>query len=658
MTRDDKQRAIEILQQHFEEQADAVREIDSRLCGYFVDMYTIPDQHNTYEILCAVKFLRLLRTYEFNHKKVRQVVRLREGEWQADERGLWHYVRGGIKQPGTNGDVVYRFEPFQIFVLASVFGFQTWINTENEIGSRSMLPTERVTDDGYIEDLRRLCIDFTFYAPRKTDKTGLSAFIQVVFFLLEDQNSEAYCCANSSDQSKLLFRRTTQMLRQLDEGKGRMRLTQTVADWRPQYHAIRNSSIRPLSAGGKTKDGMYAQLCCADEYGSAPYTNGKSDMKMLVDVIQSSMGPRREPLTFTTTTAGRISTGPFIEKLDALHRLLEKEFDFEDGSDMPGLGSDRTLCLCFEPDDWEKSDEEYLLTSRDLRRKINPMLGKIVQHQFYEDGAQKAKMEGDLGEFVSKFLNVYQRATTKEWVSPEEIRALQIDKRIDDCPDREGWIVFCGQDFSKGDDLNGNAYLAYNIRTDEFFADMDVYMSEEAVNDSPIHELLHKWAKDGWLHIVPGKTFDPAWPVNRIIELDGKGVNFAAFGYDPYNAKLVVNAMNQWVFELGLNPKDIIQPVRQNFATYNPAVSEFDYMVKRSRMAPDGNQIPDPMIHFSRNPLWPYCFGCCVLQESTDGMNNFKPVKKDGAASTKVDPVQMLLSGLILYDAAEGQIQK
>jgi hypothetical protein len=33
-------------------------------------------------------------------------------------------------------------------------------------------------------------------------------------------------------------------------------------------------------------------------------------------------------------------------------------------------------------------------------------------------------------------------------------------------------------------------------------------------------------------------------------------------------------------------------------------------------------------------------------------------VKKDGGAATKVDPVQMLLSGLILYDAAENQISK
>ena len=41
------------------------------------------------------------------------------------------------------------------------------------------------------------------------------------------------------------------------------------------------------------------------------------------------MGPRREPLTVTTTTAGRITSGPFIEKLESLHRLLEMELEWD-----------------------------------------------------------------------------------------------------------------------------------------------------------------------------------------------------------------------------------------------------------------------------------------------------------------------------------------
>jgi phage terminase large subunit-like protein len=190
----------------------------------------------------------------------------------------------------------------------------------------------------------------------------------------------------------------------------------------------------------------------------------------------------------------------------------------------------------------------------------------------------------------------------------------------------------------------------------EYFADMDAYMSEAAVNDSPIRELLLKWAADGWLHIVPGKTFDPAVAVNRIIELDAKNVNFFGFGYDPYNAKTVINALTQWLVDIGLDPKTLIKPVRQNFATYSPSVKEFDYMVKRGYQLPDGKWQSTPMIHLSNNPLWPWEFGNCQLAESTDGMENLKPVKATASASCKVDNVQMLLSALILHDIADGNI--
>lgn len=664
MTQDEKQFAHEVLICRLGEEidtgltvCDALRHIDPRLLQYFDDIAEKPSLHNGYEILCAVKFLRLLRTYEFNERRVQQIIKLREGEWQQDERGRWHHVRGGIKCPGTDTAHVYRWQPFQVFVLASVFGFHTWFDTGVQaIDKPELLLTEREREDGMVEDFRRLCNYFVLYTPRKTDKTGMSAFIQVVFFLMGDYNSEIYCCANAEFQSRILYGRTRFMLKDADT-KQRFDMTSKAIQWKPKFHQVRNAMIMPLTAGGKTKDGPFAELVNWDELGSSPYTNGKSDMMNLVNVMRSSMGPRREGLTFGTTTAGTITSGPFIDMLAGLHQNLLLELKFDSGEETPTLSQDRQLCLLLEPDDWEKYDEELLLTSKDIRRKINPMLGITCQHQFYEDSISdmyNGKMTR--GELFSKLFNVYSSNTVKGWLTPDDIRPLQIERRIDDCSRSYGWMVWAGFDFSKGDDLNGVSYLAYNPRTGEFFADMDSYMSEKAVNESPLRELLLKWAADGWLHIVPGQTFDPSWPVNRIIELDGKDVEFFGFGYDPFNAKMVINALSQWVFDIGLDPKQMIVPVSQKFGNYSPAVKEFDYMVRRSRDDGMGHQIPDPMIHFSQNPLWPWQFGNVMLQESNDGMENLKPVKRD--ANGKVDNVQMLLSALILYDAAETQINK
>ena len=147
MTKEQKQQAVAILSKHYDEQMKDVQEIDQRLCDYFSDMATHPERHNAYEILCAVKFLRLLRTYDFNHKKVRQVIRLREGEWSQDAHGMWHHVKGGIACPGTTGASVYRWEPFQVFVLASVFGFHTWVDTKLTTDDRqTLLPTEKIVE--------------------------------------------------------------------------------------------------------------------------------------------------------------------------------------------------------------------------------------------------------------------------------------------------------------------------------------------------------------------------------------------------------------------------------------------------------------------------------------------------------------------------------
>ena len=191
-----KVRALAVLRERLSGARERLRAIDERLLVYFDDLAThasadpedADDRHNLYEVLCGVKFLRLLATYDFNDKKVQTVIRLREGVWRQDGRA-WRYVSGGLKCPGTSGAQVYRWQPFQVFVLASVFGPMAWVNTEVEVGMKpELLPTEEERD-GIVWDYRRLCTDFTYFAPRKTDKTGLAAFIQLVFFFLEEDGT-------------------------------------------------------------------------------------------------------------------------------------------------------------------------------------------------------------------------------------------------------------------------------------------------------------------------------------------------------------------------------------------------------------------------------------------------------------------------------------
>ena len=651
-----KQQAIDLLAKRYRGLEQRTEDIDLRLRLYFEDLLEHSsakedddnDWHGIYELLGAAKFLRMLDTYNFNTRKVQTVIRLREGEW-APVGKAWKHLSGGLRCPGMGGGQVYRWEPFQVFILASIYGFYTWINTQVESGTKSeLLRTERERD-GWIFDYRRMCTDFTLTGSRKIDKTGLGGFIGAEFMVFEDYNMEGFCCANSEDQAKIIFRRIKYLLQGMNE-ENRFRLTESIAAWHDKYSEISTASIRPMTAGGKFKDGWFAQLCLKDEYGSAPYANGKSDMKRLVDVIESSMGPRREPLSVTMTSAGRITEGPFIQILDGLHAMLEREQFIESGKVAPVLTDDRTLTLLLEPDAWQR-DEHYLLTNRTVRRKVNPMLGKIVQHQFYEDQIAKAERDGDPGEVIAKLFNVYSSGKLQEWIKPEQVRPLQTDRRIDQCTKQEGWVIFTGLDFSQGNDLHTASYLAARRhpsgRGTEFFADFDAWIKEETLERSAIRPLYETWKEQGWLHVSEGKVFQPSLFIARTKELLGKGCQFMYWGYDKYQSKDPINSLLAFLqSEMNVQkPEMYVQVVSQLNSEFNAPTDDL-YAAMFA---------PVPFISFSPSPLWPWCFGNCVLE--IDGRENKRPVKRNQSDSCKVDPVQALIMAMDLYTRFEGMRQ-
>ena len=648
MTQEEKQQAHALLSERLTEQHQQVTDIEPRLAAYLDDLTEHPEAHNGNELLGAIKFLRLLRSYETDIETFRDVVYKYEGIWQQTDGGLWRHIEGGLKHPGTTGPTYYRLQPFQVFVLAAMFCLKAWVNTENEAGSRELLSTERVGEDGMIYDLRRLCTEFTLFTPRKTAKTQLSAFIQFWYFMSGDENAECYCCANASDQAKILFSRTRELIHQMDPKERRIRFTASQVNWKPGQ--FRTASLTALSAGGKTKDGLFAQLCSADEYGSAQYINGASDMGKLVSVVESSMGPRHEPMTFISTTAGIIQTGPFIDKLFGIRSLLMDELNPEAPHE---LADDRQMCLLLEPDEWEQQDEQLLMTSKEVRRKVNPMLGIIVQHSFYDDEVAKARQNPEKkNEVISKLLNVYHAATIQEWVKAEQVRPLQTDRRIDQCTKKDGWVVFVGLDFSQGDDLHTASYLAARKhpsgRGTEFFADCDAWIKEDTLEQSSICALYEQWIKDGWLHKSPGKVFQPSLFINRLDELFRQGVQFAAWGYDKYQSKDPVNALKAYLQSVMKvpNPEPYVQVVSQLNSEFNAPTDDL-YAAMFA---------PVPFIGFSGSPLWPFCFGNCALE--IDGRDNKRPVKRTpGSDSCKVDPVQALIMAMDLYTRFEGTRQ-
>ena len=315
---------------------------------------------------------------------------------------------------------------------------------------------------------------------------------------------------------------------------------------------------------------------------------------------------------------------------------------------------DRQFGVILCPDAWQEDEETILNADANLIRKVNPHTGITVQSDFYTGELSKARQNQDYRrEVMTKLFNVFQSERVVSWIQPRDIRPLQIEAVIDQFKAELGWLVFAGMDFSQGNDLHTVAYLAVNTNPQHqgprFFADFDAWVSQETLQSISIRPMYEQWIEQGWLHVCEGKVFEPSLLTARIMQLSSAGVNLAGFGYDPYQSRQVVNDLGAWIYTTaGIEPKDIIIPVRQNFASYNPVVDEFTYMV----------QTEEPWIRFSNNPMWPWLFGNVALAVSTDGMENKKPVKGANTDSCKVDPIQALLSALMVYDLFNGKVQE
>ena len=648
-----KAQCLEDIGSNFNNYLNALNIVDDRLAIYIHDAISNNGSHaNLYELLGIRKVLRLMDSYRIDTERVQRTLRAIEGVW---ERGK--HVKGGLKFDTPRGNRHVRLMPYQTWCVFGIYAFSVDVDMERPYDGGELLPTEFIID-GKVFDRRRLTEECHLFQTRKSGKTEFGAaidFVEACF--LGPANAQVLICSPSAEISQTAYKAVKDFAMQIDPtcinrmGGKLFRMTARSMNWQPGHRM--KGEIRCMAAGKTPKDSLYAYIVHADEHGQPGYVNGHCDMQAAVETCWGSTGPRREKLLLHTTTAGLNMEGPYKNQLKTVEAMLLKELDYLLGKPYR-TEEDKWFAFLLQLDPWEQAYELDQLDDPELFKKVNRSIGITVQPTYYRERLHDARLSDDTRkEVLTKDFNIWQTDRVKDWIKPEEIRAIQTDMRIDDCTADKGWEVYVGSDFSKGDDLNGNSYLAVRWREDlgemEFFADMDSYMSETAVNDSPIRELLLKWAEEGWLHIVPGKTFDPAVVINRIIDLDAKNVNFFAFGYDPYNAKTVINAIAQWCVDEGLDTKEFIRPVRQNFATYSPAVKDFDYMIYRGDHR-DGLVIQNPQIHFSMNPLWPWEFGNCQLAESNDGMENYKPIKQNSSASCKVDNIQMLLSALLLYN--------
>lgn len=518
---------------------------DKRIGEYVRMVINHPDDHNLYELLAVKRFLAIADKYEWNQKAVRKFFRFYEA----------------LKFNGTHGRQRYRLTPVQCFQFANMFGFMA-------------------------ADGRRLIRTVYIFVPRKFSKTTSAASLAVYDMLFGDSNAQAYVGANSYNQAKICFDEIRAIIRGIDPAERHFRVNREKISFLDKG---KDSFIECLTANAKTKDGLNASLVIMDEYSQARNTAGKNGAD-LKNVLTSSMGARREPLTVVITTASEVVDGPFAHELEGVKKILRGEEE-----------NDTVFASLFMPDADDQEDDPHTWA------KVQPHLGITVQPDYYEKEYQQAKLSAEnMMAFRTKMLNVFAVNEDKSWFSYDKVQELMGNFDIDKVKGHpECAVAF---DLSVHDDFSAVSYTLYSRDTKRFYTHTDYYFPEGALNGHPNEQLYREWAKDGWLQLCRGNCIDVKQIANDIWKRT-KVVKVIRIGYDAWKSQELVNILSS------IGAKSVLTPFSQTYGNFNLPVEALEMLAYAD----------PPGITISRNPINSFCLLNCVIDN--DRLENKKPLK-------------------------------
>lgn len=539
---------------------------DGRMSKYIDTVIGNPDLHNLYELLQVRRFFLMLDRYEWKSGRVKKFIMFYEM----------------LRFNGACGRTRYRMTPVQVFQFANIFGF--------------------VDSDG-----RRLIRTVYLFVPRKYSKTTSAASLAVYDLLFGDNNAQAYIGANSYEQAKICFDEIRAIMKDFDPSGKHFRVNREKITFKDRG---RDSLIRCLTANAKTQDGLNASLVIMDEYAQARNTAGKNGAD-LKNVLTSSMGARREPLTVIITTASEVIDGPFAHELDGVKKVLRGEAE-----------ADTMYAALFMPDvDDEEGDPKTWA-------KVQPHIGVTVQPDYYEKEWQTAQLSAEnMLAFRTKLLNIFAVNETKTWFDDKRAQSLLGDFDIDSVVGHPDCAV--AFDLSVHDDFSAVTYTLYDRSDKMFCSHTDYYFPVGALRGHPNEQLYRLWHEKGYLKFCNGDRIDVRMIANDILKRS-RIVNILRIGYDSYKSQDLVNIL------ISSGARDQLVSFSQTYGNFNLPVESFEMLVYDS----------PPRIVMNNNPINAYCLRNCVIDE--DRLENKKPMKI--SRYRKIDgTITMLMTIGLLY---------
>lgn len=480
------------------------------------------------------------------------------------------------KAAGQSGALL----PFQKWIVGSIIGIK-WKATDT-----------------------RVCKDVFMLVSRKNAKTSLIAKLSAYLMICDNEaNPFIGCVASSRDQARIAFEAAQKYMKTIDPKGEALKLYRNYIKF-PKN----DGEFHVYSSDASNMDGYNFSAAICDEVHS--YKDN-----LLISVLRSSMGARKQPLLLQITTAGFLLDGyPCFETYKVAIEVLS------------GVKEDLTffpfLYVMDPDDDWE--DEENWI-------KCNPAIDVVVSRQYLREQMILAKNDStQIVPVKTKNFNIWCSAASV-WIRQEEIAACM--KQKIDLEDFRGMIGYIGVDLaSVGDTTSLSVAIP---KDDKFYFKTWTFIPRDTFVNSPNHELYQKFFLDGNLIVSEGNITDYQLITNKIMELS-QIIQIEGIYYDQYNS-------SQWAIQctdLGFN----MCPFRQGLQAFNNPTKELERLVL-SRKA---------VIDKSTMMLW--MFGNVVLR--VDHASNVKPEKGRGS-NGKIDGVITMIEALggYLENPNDGDIE-
>ena len=452
------------------------------------------------------------------------------------------------------------------------------------------------------------------YVARKFGKTLIAAAIALYMLLeVDDPDSpfdyreagvESICAAAAREQAKLLWGAARGMVRNDEYLDRHLRRYQHSIARKDEHGELDESLFQAIASKDHTAHGLNPYFVALDELHAQP--DGE-----LMDVLDTGMASRDEPLSLRVTTADYIRESVCNEE-------YAYASDVRDGK----IVDPYYLPLIFEAlaeDDW---------TSEETWRKANPNYPVTPTRAYMQAACRKAQQ-------IARHQNTFKRLHLNVRTQ-SDVLWFDID-RWNDCAgsvipaELLGRPCYAGLDLSSVSDLT-SLVLFFPEDDDRvlpyFWAPSGTADRREEKGLIPSY---HVWAKDGHLTMCHGDTIIQRTVVDQVLRC-AERFDLRKVAIDRWSADWLIA-------ELGQSDIEVVK-FGQGFASMSTPSKELERRVLSNEIQHGGH------------PVLRWCAGNVMVETDNSPAENIKPVKaktKNKARNqddNKIDGIVALIMAL------------